>query len=361
MNSIDKKHTWARFCSWVANHRKLLIIIGSIVVLLTAAALTYFFVFYKPTPTQPKPETQLPKVEPIKYYSPLTGTLVESESLTKRPVTGIMIENSPEARPQSGLKNSGVVFEAIAEGGITRFLALYQTEQPQLIGPVRSVRSYYVDWLAAFNASIAHIGGSAAALNEVRNGKYRDIDQFFNDNTYWRSTDRFAPHNVYTSFAKIDALNTSLGYTSSTFDSFRRIDGKAAQTQNAKSINMSISTSLFNSSYIYDPTNNTYARYQAGAAHLDREGGQITPSVVIALLVDEQTMMEDGYRQNIKTIGSGRAVIFQNGTATEGIWSKSSPTSQIKFTDTTGVEILLIRGQTWITAIPNGSGDVTWQ
>ena len=87
----------------------------------------------------------VPKPKEIpKFYSPLTGADTTEEA-TKRPITAIMIENSPEARPQSGLKQGGVIYEAIAEGGITRFVVLYQESRPQLIGPVRSVRPYYVE------------------------------------------------------------------------------------------------------------------------------------------------------------------------------------------------------------------------
>jgi hypothetical protein len=272
-----------------------------------------------------------------------------------------MIENSPEARPQSGLKNSGIVFEAIAEGGITRFLVLYQSEKPQLIGPVRSVRIYYIDWLAAFDASVAHVGGSAAALAEVRNGNYYDLDQFFNSGTYWRSTDRYAPHNVYTNFANLDALNAAKGHTSSTFTGFPRVDGKSSTTPNATNISVTVSSELFNSTYAYNAKTNSYDRSQAGAPHLDREDGQISPSVVIAMHVDEKPIMEDdGYHEDITAIGSGNATIFQNGTAINAIWTKTSKTDQIKFTDAAGTEIPLIKGQTWIVAVPNNGGDVSW-
>jgi hypothetical protein len=272
----------------------------------------------------------------------------------------MMIENSPDARPQSGLKDSGVVFEAIAEGGITRFLVLYQQEKPQLIGPVRSVRLYDLDWLAAFDASIGHVGGSATALTEVRNGNYRDIDQFFNPNAYWRSTDRYAPHNVYTSFANIDTLNAAKGYTTSSFTGFSRIDSKPIETPDASNINIAISSSLYNNIYTYDKITNTYARSQAGEPHLDRESGQISPSVVVAMRVDETTIFEDGYRESIATIGSGNATIFQNGTAIGVTWHKTSKTSQITFTDAAGKDVPLVRGQTWIAAVPNDGGDVSW-
>ena len=360
------KKTPIHFKQWFSKHNPTLFIATIILIIFAGGNIIVIFATQSDASTTAIPLSKLfvakPKpVIPPTYYSPLTGVAYSDESLTKRPVTGIMIENSPDARPQSGLKNSGIVFEAIAEGGITRFLVLYQAEKPQLIGPVRSLRLYDIDWLAAFDASIGHVGGSAYALNEIRNGSYRDIDQFFNSNTYWRSNDRYAPHNVYTSFAKLDALNTAKGYTSSSFTGFPRVDGKASDTPNATNINITISDDLFNSNYIFDAKTNTYARYQAGEPHMDREDGQITPSVVIAIRVDESTVLQDGYRESITTIGSGAATIFQNGTATAATWSKTNTTDQIKFKDSDGKDIPLVRGQTWIAAVPNNQGDVTWK
>jgi hypothetical protein len=220
---------------------------------------------------------------------------------------------------------------------------------------------YYVDWLAPYNASVAHVGGSAFALKEVRNGNYRDIDQFFNGGSYWRATDRYAPHNVYTSFAKLDALNAAKGYTSSTFNGFPRVDGAASKTPNATSIAINISGPLYNTSYTYDNVNNRYNRMLAGVPHMDREDGQITPSVVIALKVNMSRVLEDGYREDITTTGSGAATIFQNGTAQDVTWTKPDRASQITFTDAAGKPVSLVRGQTWISAVPNGSGSVSWQ
>jgi len=361
MEEPAKSKIWVRIWRWVVKHRIPVLISAGAIVLIAGGIITFLVLNYKP-PVEVKPPVvkvvEKPVPIPVKYYSPLTGILVASEAITKQAVTGVMIENSPEARPQSGLKDSGVVFEAIAEGGITRFLALYQEQKPQMIGPVRSVRIYYVDWLAAFDASIAHVGGSAEALNEVQNGNYRNIDQSYNANYYWRSDDRYAPHNVYTSFDKLDALNAANGYTTSTYTGFTRVDGKAADIIDATNVNITMSSFLFDSTFTYDSATNTYARSQAGEPHLDRESGQITPSVVIAMRVDESTL-SDGH-QRIDTIGSGNATIFQNGTATNATWTKNSKTEQIKFTDIVGVDIPLIRGQTWIVAVPNDGGDVSW-
>jgi hypothetical protein len=359
------KHTLQSIKWWIKNHKKTSVIISVLLVALIASAATTALYFatkkQNNTPQQTVSKTPEPAKPAPKYYSPLTGNEVKDQAAATQAATAIMIENSPDARPQSGLKDSGVVFEAIAEGGITRFLVLYQQEKPALVGPVRSVRMYYVDWLAAFNASVAHVGGSAAALAEVRNGQYRDIDQFFNPNTYWRANDRYAPHNVYTNFERIDALNNQKGFTSSQFTGFTRKDSTKAETATANSIWVTISGALYNSSYVYDPTTNLYNRSQAGAPHLDREAGQITPRVVIVMEVPQQRVFEDGYREQLNTIGSGKATIFQDGTASQVTWTKKSRAEQITFTDAEGKDVPLARGQTWISAVPAGIGGVTWQ
>jgi hypothetical protein len=349
--------------NWFRRHKKLAIILGVVVVLLAGAgtATALYFANKKPATVAPAKVVK-PIVKPPapKFYSPLTGNQVTDEASTKQAVTAVMIENSPNARPQSGLKEAGVVFEAIAEGGITRFAVLYQQEKPGLIGPVRSVRMYFVDWLAAFNASIAHVGGSLAALNEVRNGNYRDIDEFFNGNSYYRSTDRYAPHNVYTTATRLDALNASKGYTSSTFTGFTRKDSVAVTTPTATAISVDISSNLYDSSYAYNATTNTYDRSEGGAPHLDRELGQISPRVVIVMKIPERTVLEDGYREQIDAIGSGEATIFQDGTVQKVTWTKKSMLDQITFTDAEGKDVPLARGQTWLTSVPEDGG-VTWQ
>lgn len=300
------------------------------------------------------------KKEAPKFYSPLTGVSTE-EAATKRPVTAIMIENSPDARPQSGLKDAGVVFEAVAEGGITRFIALYQEGRPGLVGPVRSVRPYYVEWAAAFDPAVAHIGGSARALQMIRSGSYGvDIDQFFNAGSYWRAADRAAPHNVYTNFDKMDALVSAKGKATSTYTFVERVDEKPSKTPNASHINIAVSSGAFNVDYDYDAASNSYVRKQGGAAHVDREGGQIQPKVVVAMKVSMTRGFEDGYREQITTVGTGQAYVFQNGAVQEATWSKADPKSPLVFTGADGKPIPFVRGQTWITALASDR-NVSWQ
>lgn len=364
-----KKKRFVKINAWLHKYRVIVLIFVILLCLGIGGFLINGFrslVFYSSTgdPVVLKKEA--------KIYSPLTGVEV-SEADTKRPVTAIMIENSPDARPQSGLKESGVVFEAIAEGGITRFLTLHQEDQPQIIGPIRSLRPYYIDWLAAFDPSVAHVGGSVNALSEIRNGKYKDIDQFFNGPSYWRAKDRYAPHNVYTSFEKLDALNQKKGFTTSKFTGFPRVEEapltkkkpklKATSTpapESATTINVTISSPIYNSSYTYDASTKLYARSEGGKVHTDREKGAIAPKVVIVIESPVTQVLEDGYREQYKTIGSGKATVFQNGVVTIGTWSKSSKNDQIKFKNSDGQDINLERGQTWITAI-DPSKSVTWK
>ncbi len=356
-----KPSKWARIRQWLRTHRTRTIIAVGVLLIAGASTVAYFILSQ---PLNVEMVTIAPKPKPVPppvYYSPLTGDVVKTEAVTKQAVTAIMIENSPDARPQSGVKQAGVIYEAIAEGGITRFLTLHQENKPQMIGPVRSLRMYYVDWLAPYNASVAHIGGSLFALREVRNGKYRDIDQFFNANSYWRAKDRYAPHNVYTSFEKLDALNASKGFTESTFTGFPRHDGKPAETPDASQLTINFGGAAYNTTYAYDKHLNHYNRNIGGVPHLDREDGQITPRVVIAMKVVMSRVLEDGYREDIKAIGNGEAFIFQNGTVQAATWNKPTRESQISFTDAAGKEIALSRGQTWISAIPTSTGSVAWQ
>jgi len=285
--------------------------------------------------------------------SPLSGVQVDPQ-LAKRPVTAIMIENSLDARPQSGIADAGVIFEAIAEGGITRFITLYQDSQPQHIGPVRSLRPYYIDWAAAFDASIVHIGGSPDALAQIRsNGK--DLDQFFNAGSFWRERSRPAPHNVYTSFEKLDALNKSKGYTSSTFTPWPRKTDQALATPSARLIDLDISSALFNVHYEYSASSNSYLRSEGGAAHTatssaNGPGIQLAPKVVVVMIIPYSIVDRSGH-SGYAVNGNGTVDVFQDGGVTVGTWSKLDRAAQLTFKDSAGQPIKFNAGQTWVTAL----------
>lgn len=324
--------------------------------------LTYVIVELNTREPREAPDIKIAPRPAEKYYSPLSGVQVKTEADTKKPITAVMIENSPASRPHSGLAQAEVVYEAVAEGGITRFMVLYQQNKPGLIGPVRSLRTYFVDWLTPYKPSVAHVGGSAQALRIVRNGSYRDIDQFFNAEAYWRASDRYAPHNVYTNSKRLDALNKRKGFTSSTLEAIARQDAPKDKKSNATAINIDFSSATYNTRYSYDKKSNKYVRSYAIGPHKDREKGNIAPSVVIAMKTTMTAVNEDGYRESIKTTGSGEAIIFQNGDVTKATWKKPNRNAPLTFIDKAGKQVPLNRGLTWIAAVPiNQSGAISWK
>jgi hypothetical protein len=269
-----------------------------------------------------------------------------------------MIENSIFARPQSSLSQAGVVFEAIAEGGITRFLALYQDTEPQNIGPVRSSRPYYLQWEMAFDAPYAHVGGSPEAMADIRHWHIKDLDQFYNSGAYHRVTSREAPHNVYTNMAALRQLERSKGYNHSKYDGFKRKKeprhfrpGKIT----VKNIDLTLSGALYNVHYEYNPATNSYNRFEGGARHIDANTHkQISPRVVIAMVIP-YGLESDGHHSDYKVIGGGKVFVFQEGRVSIGHWQKKGNYNQITFQDANGKTIELFPGQTWITAVSDNS------
>jgi hypothetical protein len=352
------------FKAWfrgLSKRKKVFFVTGIILVVLGLLAAAYFLLFMgKNDEPTPKPQVQVAAPEPTTVMNTLTGRQVDP-AVNKIPVTAAMIENSREARPQSGLQEAGVVFEAIAEGGITRYIALFQDTAPESIGPVRSVRPYYIDWAFAFNPSIAHVGGSPEALQLLKTLKAQDLDQGANGGSYDRVTSRYAPHNVYTSFARLQALQQKKGFTSSDFTGFAFKEKAApAATPTASSVTVNISSAFYNSSYTYDKASNTYLRALAGTAHNDeRTGKQITPSNVVVMTVPYR-IQSDGIHSQYETIGSGEVQIFSDGIVVKGTWHKTSRDSQITFVGADGQPIKLTPGQTWVTAV-SASNKVTYQ
>lgn len=336
--------------------KKILIILP--IVLLIIGALLFYFVL-KDKNEEEIVQTSSPKVEEVKKIptSPLTGRELNDEALANRPITAIMIENSPNARPQSGLIDSDMVYEAIAEAGITRFMALYQESQPQYIGPIRSIRSYYLDYLMPFQASIAHVGGSPESLRDIKNLGLRDLDQFFNDSGYWRTNERFAPHNMYSSFERLDKLNNEKNFKLSEFNNFDR-KKDVPQTVTARVIDLSISGPLYSPQFQYNQTTNRYDRYQGGSPHIDQKSGQvISPNSVIALVVPNG-IGSDGYQNTYNTSGSGAVYVFQDGIVSIGNWSKADRKSPLILKDSNGLPMKINVGQTWISLVGSSTNIV---
>lgn len=345
--------------------RKEWLVAGVVVLLLiigggTVVALTHHS---KPVATINKVVAK-PKAppKPTTVPSDLSGLPV-APALNQLPVTGVMIENSTDARPQSGLGQAMVVFEAVAEGGVTRFLALFQDTSPSNVGPIRSARPYYIQWDLGFDAPYAHVGGSPDGLADIKAWGVKDLDEFANGGSYHRISTREAPHNVYTAISTLNQLETSKGYLHSSFTGFSRKAAAPAKTPTAGNINLTLSGPLYNAQYTYMASTNSYNRSEGGAPQIDANTNQqIAPTVVIAMVVPESQGALDAtgaYYSNYNVIGSGVAYVFQDGTLTTGTWSKTASNAQLTFTDASGKTIKLDPGQTWLTAVTSTS-DVTY-
>ncbi len=357
-NDSGKKHrrSWKFWQSWTKKHWW---IASGIAFVVVAAGVTGTMLLVHSNkaaaPAHKEAVKTLPAPAPksTTVASTLTGLQV-NPNVNQLPVTAVMIENSTFARPQSGLDQAGVVFEARAEGGITRFVALYQDSSPAYVGPIRSVRPYYIQWLLGFDAAVAHVGGSAEALQDLKTWDVKNLDQEANGSYFSRITARAAPHNVYTSIANLNALETKLGYGAPRYTGFARKAEAPLKTPTTTSIDFNISSTDYKVHYDYSAATNSYARSEGGVPHMetDQNGNktQIAPKVVVALVMSA-TLESDGLHMQYGTIGSGPMYVFQDGGMQQGTWHKTANTSQFTFTDANGKTLALNPGQTWITAL----------
>lgn len=291
--------------------------------------------------------------------APLTGELVDPSVISKRPLA-VVIENHPDARPQTGYNEADIVYEALAEGGITRTLAIFQSKESKEIGPVRSARPYFIDWATSFDAIFAHVGGSVDALALISQIGTPDLNQFANGSYFWRSNDRYAPHNVYTTTEKLYAAAKANGIAATLNIptlKFKK-DLPEADRVAGQKVTVDFSYGDFVASYLYDTKTNTYARSIAGIAAKDAKTGvQISPKNVIVEFtsVEPYVNSEGAQAVRIGSVSSGSGYLFQDGKTVKITWSKASRSMRTKYADETGAEVSLNPGQTWIDVIPTGN------
>ena len=358
-----------RNSSWPRRHKKILIIIG-VTLLAAAAAGALGWSLAKPKPVvtaaqaTPTP-SPTPTPTPTTKLSPLTGLPV-TPALADRPITAVVIENHPDARPQSGLGDAGVVYEANAEGGITRFLAFFLDQRPAALGPVRSLRTYFVDWALEFNAPVAHAGGNADALDLVGPLGMKDMNALsFAADAFYRARDRnvASEHTLYTSSDKLDALETRLGFAkpSSFVASPRKVDAPNPSPPHPN-IHINFSYSGYQVDYAYDATTNDYARSLAGVPHIDRNTGkQIhVKNVVVEMMPTSYGTTRIGEQTVIMgTVGRGTGWVMRDGEVIPITWVKDSHSARTKLLDATGADVPLDAGNTWYAVVP-ASGSVSF-
>jgi hypothetical protein len=393
---------------------KLLVSLGIGIYLLTAGVSYTVFSFFQPGVKQSTVTTQtnksgknnapvskyagLPKTESCPLNGSLYSTAQKSDWEKRRPL-GVMIENTKEARPQSGLSLADVVYEAVAEGGVTRFLAVYYCNSADIVGPVRSARTYYLDWISEYGSSplYAHVGGAntpgpADALGQIsRYGweGYNDLNQFsIGFPTFWRDYDRLGKdtateHTVYTSSEKLwsfaaakrlltneetDDVTGKVIHWDKSFIAWTFKDDAAIEKRPATfaaQFSLSGVASSYANDFVvkwqYDRDSNSYLRFGGGVAQQDLNfGTQLTAKNVI-ILFQSMGVADDGYSEEghgshtlYGNKGSEKAKFLIDGVVTDGTWAKKTRIDRTRFYDITGMEIKLNRGQIWIEILPIG-------
>lgn len=329
----------------------------------------------------------LPKTEEC----PLNGAMYskpQKQWWSKHRPLGIMIENHQESRPQSGISSADVVYEAVAEGGITRTLNVFYCQDAGMVGPVRSARTYFLDFISEYGdfPLYAHVGGAntpgpANALGQIDDyewGSYNDLNQFsIGFPTYWRDYDRLGhevatEHTMYSTTQKLwDFASTKRKLTNVDEDgkswdaNFRPYTFKNDASKGDRPVSQTISFDFwkgygeYSVRWDYDPITNTYLRVNGGEKHLDKNSGKQLSSKNVVILFMRESRANDGYEGNLHmlygTKGTGKASVFIDGKEISATWSKKNRTARLILADTAGKEIQFNRGQIWFQILGTGS------
>ena len=297
---------------------------------------------------------------PAQTVAPLT---VPRGSVTARPFV-VMIDNHPNAYPQTGLNQAPIVFEVLAEYGITRYMAVFVPGiSPDLptIGPVRSARAYFVEYAKGFRAVYAHAGGSPDGLLKAQTAiEILNMDALRSNASayFWRAKGRVAPHNLYTSSAQLAAFAAA---QKGTLPDLRELgflyktDAPVAQRPAAQSFNYYF---LYPETYVawrYDPASNNYLYFRQKRPHLDAvTNQQLSFKNVVVLEVPERPIPGDPKRRiEQDVLGEGQARIFMDGKLLTATWRKGAGFAQLQFYGRDGAEITLNPGPVWIAALPS--------
>ncbi len=287
-------------------------------------------------------------------FGKLDGACLAKGEAEKYPVA-VMIDNKKESWPPAGLSYAGMVFEAPVEGGITRFLAIFTTDKEvKKIGPVRSIRPYYIDWAQEFGALMMHIGGSPEALGIIASDAdlmKRNIEG--DGNYFWRAKDRIAPHNAYTSSKLLnDARSKKLQNQDLKFDSWEfKNDDFLSEREEGKELTVKFSNDpLYNAVWVYDKEKNEYRR-KIGADYAKDEDGRMILAKNIAVVATDIEIIDEVSRRRIASVGNGDALVFLDGKKIEARWEKRDKENRLYFFYLNGEPVQFNRGVIWVEVV----------
>jgi hypothetical protein len=280
----------------------------------------------------------------------IDGVLVEHGLENLYPI-GIVIDNHPDARPNYGISEAGLVYEAKVEGNITRYLAFFATDKKiEKIGPVRSARPYFLDWVEEFSSLFVHCGGSPEALARVAKDNIFDLNEFYNADTFWRGEKKQAPHNIYTSSEKLNNFLENKSADEGKFISWKFRDREIIiEDQDIKPINVDFGLEGFSVTWNYDIIKEKYSRYVDNEQQFDGNGASILADNII-LHYSESEVLDEKLRLKIKTLGEGEAVICFRGICEAGVWKKDKESSRTRYY-IDDKEVEFVPGVTWVEVV----------
>jgi hypothetical protein len=310
-----------------------------------------------PTPTPRNTYVSSYETPAPTELAPLTGEVVAAGSVDN-PSLAAKIDNTLPARPQVGLDHTDLVFEELVEGGITRYVAVWQSDIPKEIGPIRSIRPMDPDIVSAFGGIITYSGGQQRFVALMRATKVYNAIHGQSDTAdlMYRTTKKTAPHNVIVYASKLVKRHLKIKKPAQQF-AFSADVASATATKDGKSASVLrlVFSPISKPTWKYDSASQTYKRSQTAGKDMDSNHKQLSAVNVIVLRVGVAR-----YKGVPKTdlIGSGKAYVSSGGKTISATWSKSSATSAIRLSDSEGVTIRLAPGNSWIELVPN-SGSVT--
>lgn len=278
---------------------------------------------------------------------------VEKESpFGKRPLA-IMIDNAKDSRPQSGLEKANVVYEVLAEGGITRFLGIFASQDADKVGPVRSARPYFITKTLEHNAIYVHAGESPDAAIFIKEERIDDINELVHFQPFWRTSDRKPPHNLYTSTERLREEAKRLGYIEMVNKGDYQFETDANEVLTGKEINkIDIKYNVnYTVSYKYMPEIQRYVRSVNGSPHIDAETGKQLQTKNIIIQHSDKKILDTEGRLAIDFIGKGTGLIIFNGRSEELTWSKEALETKTYFYNKVGNRLAIQPGNVWIQVV----------
>lgn len=324
-----------------------------------------------PTVTSVPSATATASPTPFTHFGVLDGApMTDAEWAARKDLLplAVMLDNTSNANPHSGLDKADLIYEAFVEGGITRLMAVYWRHEAEVVEPVRSARTPFVVWASELGALYAHAGGAetendANAIGQIAEWGVPDLNAFSpgSNTAYYRDDERYAPYNLATSTEALRKVAGELGFggTPKVSSWLFRDPGTTAPTgKPAGGIEVDFQGHLYSWQYIqwkWDATTNRYLRFQFGGPQVDAvTGDQLAFATVIVMTAPAKVADENGHVL-YEQFGTGPATVFTGGQAYEGSWKKDERESRTRFYDLSGKEISFERGPIFVEVLSTQS------